>query len=124
MMGANEQKALNVLKRNRDIQKPLIEEHKGKWLKETGDGSLSSFHSASKAVMCAKNILEKIRADGTFSIRIGIHLGEVVILNEDIFGDGVNIASRIMSEAKEGGICISEHVYQNIKNRINLSSNI
>ena len=120
LMGNNEANALKVLERNRKIQKPLIETYQGKWLKEMGDGTLSIFFTASDAVLCAMDIMEKVKQDGSFQLRMGIHLGEIVFSGKDIFGDGVNVASRIMDEAKEGGICLSEAVYHNIKNKENI----
>ena len=122
MMGANEANALRVLERNRKIQKPIIEKYQGKWLKEMGDGTLSIFFTASDAVLCAIDIMEKVGQDGSFQLRMGIHLGEIVFSGKDIFGDGVNVASRIMDEAKEGGICLSEAVYHNIKNKENIKT--
>ncbi|MEK6783688.1 MAG: adenylate/guanylate cyclase domain-containing protein [Bacteroidota bacterium] len=122
MMGDNEANALKVLERNRKIQKPIIEMYQGKWLKEMGDGTLSIFFTASDAVLCAIDIMEKVRQEGSFRLRMGIHLGEIVFSGKDIFGDGVNVASRIMDEAKEGGICISEAVYHNIKNKENIKT--
>ena len=87
-----------------------------------GDGTLSIFFTASDAVLCAIDIMEKVRQEGSFRLRMGIHLGEIVFSGKDIFGDGVNVASRIMDEAKEGGICISEAVYHNIKNKENIKT--
>ena len=122
LMGDNESNALKVLERNRKIQKPMIETHQGKWLKEIGDGTLSIFFTASDAVLCAMDIMEKVKQDGSFKLRMGIHLGEIVFSDKDIFGDGVNVASRIMDEAKDGGICLSEAVYHNIKNKENIKT--
>ena len=120
MMGANESRALKALDLNRRIQKPIILKYRGKWLKEMGDGTLSIFFTASDAVLCAIEIIEAVRKDGDYSLRIGIHVGEIVFSSNDIFGDGVNVASRIMGEADTGGICISEAVFQNIKNKENI----
>ena len=117
MMGADEDKALRMLEVNRKIQKPAVLRHHGKWLKEIGDGTMSVFFTASDAVQCAMEIMEEVKKDGSYSLRIGIHVGEIVFSANDIFGDGVNVASRIMNEAKEGGICLSETVHQNIRNK-------
>jgi adenylate cyclase len=117
LMGKDEYKAMELLKLNRDIQKPLIEQYNGKWLKEMGDGVLASFNTVSDAVNCAKNIQEISRTEEYISLRIGIHQGEVVFEDGDVFGDGVNIASRIESIAPAGGIYISESVSRNIENK-------
>ena len=117
LMGENESLALKILERNRKIQVPLIKQYQGRLLKELGDGTLSIFFTASDAVMCAVEIMKKIRLDGFYKLRMGIHIGEIVFSDKDIFGDGVNISSRIMNTAKENEICLSEAVYLNIKNK-------
>lgn len=117
LMSKDEQKALQILQKNREVQKPLIKKHEGEWLKEMGDGTLSSFTSAVKAVNCALEIQHSLKDEGDFKLRIGIHIGDVVISKSDIFGSGVNIASRIEPLAESGGICISERVYDDILNK-------
>ena len=117
LMGDDEKKAFELLKKNRELQKPLIEKYNGRWLKEMGDGVLASFNSASDAVYCASEIQEKCQQQEDLKLRIGIHIGEVVFENNDVFGDGVNIASRIQAQAPIGGIWISESVYTNISNK-------
>ena len=117
IMGKDEQKAFGMLKRNRQIQRPLIEHHHGKFLKEMGDGILASFHTVSDAVYCALEIQNKSKKEASYLLRIGIHLGEVVFEKGDVFGDGVNIASRLQSHASEGEILVSESVYRNISNK-------
>jgi adenylate cyclase len=109
LMGDNESKAFELLKKNRQIHKPIIKKHGGKWLKEMGDGVLASFSTVSDAKIC-----ESIR---DLTLRIGIHQGEVVFEGEDVFGDGVNIASRLESIAPIGGIYVSESVFRNIQNK-------
>ncbi|MFC2126148.1 tetratricopeptide repeat protein [Bacteroidota bacterium] len=117
LMGSDEERAYQLLKRNRQVQRPLIEKHGGKWLKEIGDGVLASFPTVSEAVYCAKEIQEVCEEEPDLKIRIGIHLGEVIFEDEDVFGDGVNIASRLEPLAPVGGIYISESVYRNIQNK-------
>ncbi len=117
MMGTDEQRAISLLKKNREIQQPLIEQFGGKFIKEMGDGVLASFNAVSDAVNAAIKIQESCNAAQDFQLRIGIHLGEVVFENGDVFGDGVNIASRIQSSAKPGCIYVSEPVHQNITNK-------
>ena len=122
LMGKDEQKAFEILKKNRQIQRPLIDHHKGKFLKEMGDGILASFHTVSDAVYCALEIQNQCKKNAGFQLRIGIHLGEVVFENNDVFGDGVNIASRIQSVAQEGETIVSESVYRNIVNKKGLQA--
>jgi len=115
LMGSDEDKALELLNKNRRIQKPIIEELNGKWLKEMGDGVMASFGTVSDAVLGAKRILEASRSVEDLQLRIGIHQGEVVFDRNDVFGDGVNIASRLQQLASPNSILISESVYKNIK---------
>jgi TolB-like protein/cytochrome c-type biogenesis protein CcmH/NrfG len=117
LMGENESKAYQLLKKNRQVQKPLIEKHGGKWLKEIGDGVLASFQTITDAVYCAVEIQRKCEAETDLKLRIGIHLGEVIVEEGDVFGDGVNIASRLETMAPAGGIYVSESVYRNIENK-------
>jgi class 3 adenylate cyclase/Tfp pilus assembly protein PilF len=108
LMGEDSQKALELIRINKEIQIPLVEKHKGKWVKEMGDGSLSYFNSALDAVNCAIDIQETARTDLDAKLRIGVHLGDVTIQSDDVYGDGVNIASRLESLADAGGIYISD----------------
>ncbi len=117
LMGEDEQKAIRLLDKNLSIQKPLIEQHQGKLLKEIGDGLLSSFNSAIEAVKCAIEIQDKLKDDPELNIRVGIHTGDVLFRDGDVLGDGVNIASRIESLASSGDILVSESVYNSIKNQ-------
>jgi class 3 adenylate cyclase len=116
-MGNDEQKAFELLNKNRQIQKPIIEQYNGRWIKELGDGVMASFNTVSDAVNAAIKIQEDCNAANEFKLRIGIHLGEVVFENDDVFGDGVNIASRIQAIAPPGGIFISEAVQNNVSNK-------
>ncbi len=117
LMYEDEQKALQLLEKNRRIQKPLVERHDGKWIKEVGDGVLASFNSVMDAVNCACSINESCNKENGLQLRIGIHLGDVVFENNDVFGDGVNIASRLQALAPVGRIWISEAVYKNVSNK-------
>ena len=117
LMGNDEQKAFDLLKKNRELQKPIIEQFNGKWIKELGDGVMASFTTVSDAVNAAIKIQEACNTAREFQLRIGIHLGEVVFENEEEFGDGVNIASRIQAIAKPGSIYMSEAVQHNINNK-------
>ena len=117
LMGSNEQKALEILRQNREIQRPLIEENNGRWLKELGDGVLAQFDSAYDAVLSAIRIQRAAQMGFEAKIRIGIHLGDVTIEGDDIFGDGVNIASRLQGIADPGGVYISESIQRAIRGR-------
>ncbi len=117
LMGRDEQKAFDLLQKNRELQKPIIEKFNGRWIKELGDGVLASFHAVSDAISAAIEIQEQCNKAKDFQLRIGIHLGEVVFDNEDVFGDGVNIASRIQAIANPGSIYISEPVHNSISNK-------
>ena len=117
LMSQDEQKALSVLQKNRDIQKPLVKKYNGEFLKEMGDGTLLCFQSALDAVNCAKELQIAVHGDPDLNLRIGIHLGDIVFKEGDIFGEGVNVASRIEQLADSGGIFISGQVYTTIKNK-------
>ena len=117
LMGEDEEKAFALLQKNRALQKPLIEKFNGKYIKEMGDGILVSFHAVTDAVLCARAIQQACHEVPGLKLRIGIHLGEVVFEDGDVFGDGVNIASRIQAIATPGAIYISEEVHNNIFNK-------
>ena len=117
LMGRDELKAFELLEKNRQIQKPIIQQYNGKWIKELGDGVMASFNTVSDAVNAAIKIQQACNASKEFQLRIGIHLGEVVFENSDVFGDGVNIASRLQAIANPGSIFISESVYNSISNK-------
>ncbi len=115
LMGVDEEAGMRLLHRNRALQKPLIEQNGGDWLKEMGDGVLASFDSAFEAVSCAIAIQLAATGDLKNRIRIGIHLGDVRREGNDVFGDGVNIASRIESMGVPGGIMVSESIRSAIR---------
>src|SRR6476659_7708851 len=87
LMGEDEEKAFAFLQKNRALQKPLIEKFNGKYIKEMGDGILVSFHAVTDAVLCARAIQQACNEVPGLKLRIGIHLGEVVFENGDVFGD-------------------------------------
>ncbi|WP_435352733.1 adenylate/guanylate cyclase domain-containing protein [Emticicia sp. SJ17W-69] len=122
LMGKDEQKAFEFLVKNRALHKPIIEEFNGRWIKELGDGVMASFNTVSDAVNAAIKIQEGCNAAKDYQLRIGIHQGEVVFENEDIFGDAVNIAARIQAAAKPGCIYVSESVHHNITNKKDIQS--
>ncbi|RDV11479.1 hypothetical protein DXT99_24400 [Pontibacter diazotrophicus] len=116
LMGNDEQKAFKILDRNRKLQQPLIQKHGGRLIKELGDGVLVSFSNAADAVLSAIAIQQACAEFPELKLRIGIHLGDVIFEENDVFGDSVNIASRLQTLAPEGGILISEQVYKNVAN--------
>lgn len=122
LMGEDEKRAFELLKKNRELQKPIIEQFHGRWIKELGDGVLASFNTITDAVHAAIKIQDDCNASSEFLLRIGIHLGEVVFEDDDVFGDGVNIASRIQAIAKPGGIYISEAVHHNVTNKHDITT--
>jgi TolB-like protein/Tfp pilus assembly protein PilF len=117
LMGQDEEKAFVLLKKNREIQKPLIQQYNGHWIKELGDGVLASFPTATDAVLCAGSILQSGKKIPDLKLRIGIHIGDIVFENDDVFGNGVNIAARLLTQAAVGGICISEAVHNNVSSK-------
>jgi len=122
LMGNDEQKAFEYLRRNREMHKSAIEAFGGQWIKELGDGVMASFPLVSNAVYAAIRIQESCGEAGLFKLRIGIHQGEVLFESGDVFGDAVNIASRIQPLAPPGGICVSESVYRTVSSRNDIRS--
>jgi class 3 adenylate cyclase len=126
-MQADEEKTLRWLERDFAAMRRVCAEHQGSVLKTTGDGLLLYFSSAVQAVACALAIQRlfaeqaKTRpATETLIHRVGIHLGDVFVNEQDVMGDGVNIAARLQAEAQPGGICISQTVYDVVKNKLAL----
>jgi len=117
MMGEKEEEAFRILRKNRHIQKNAIEKYGGTWLKEMGDGILARFDSALNAIRCAQEIQKEIHGEESFKVRIGIHLGDITVEEGDVFGDGVNIASRLQAIADPGGIYVSDSMIRAIRAR-------
>jgi len=117
LMSKDESAAMNALSKNREIQKMALEKFYGKFIKEIGDGTLNIFQSSWDAVRCAAFIQSKTQNESDYFLRIGIHIGDIVISENDVFGDGVNIASRIQALSEPGGIWLSERVFEDIKNK-------
>lgn len=120
LMGTDERKAFDFIKKNRRIHWRLIRKYKGRLLKEMGDGILASFSSSMDAIKCALSIQNAVKELG-IPLRIGIHQGDVIFENKDVLGDGVNIASRIEGIADTHGIVISESVFRDLKNKDGLN---
>ena len=128
LMGVDEEGTLRQLKAHRkELIDPKITEHRGRIVKTTGDGALVEFASAVDAVHCAIDIQRAmaernadIPADRRIEFRIGINVGDIILDEGDIFGDGVNIASRVETFASPGAVCISDNAYQQIKGKLSL----
>ena len=110
----DEEGAYNLVKKQREILKPIVAKHEGEWLKEGGDGLLLSFPSSKEAVNCSIQIQAAVKNIDDLNLRIGIHQGDIIIEDKDVFGDDVNIASRIEPFAAEGGIAVSQKIQQDL----------
>ena len=128
LIGADEEGTLAQLKAFRKtLVDPTIAKHRGRIVKTTGDGMLVEFASAVDAARCAVEVQRGMAGENTnvpqakrIEFRIGIHLGDIIIDDNDIFGDGVNIAARLESIAVPGGISISRAVHDQVRDRINV----
>jgi adenylate cyclase len=126
LMGADEEGTLSRLNAHRrEFLEPTIAENRGRIVKRTGDGILIEFVSAVDAARCAVKIqngmLERnalLPQDQRIEIRIGIHIGDIIIEDGDIFGDGVNIAARLEGIAQPGGICMSDDAYRQVRGKL------
>jgi len=110
----DEEGAYKLVVKQREILKPIVEKHEGQWLKEEGDALLLSFPSTKEAVNCSIQIQEAIKNIEDLILRIGIHQGDIIQENKDVFGDDVNIASRIEPFAAPGGIAVSQKIQQDL----------
>ena len=120
----NEPAALDLLNKQRELLKPIVEKHGGAWLKEMGDGLLLTFNTSIEAVHCCIEIQNVSKETPGLTLRIAIHQGEVVIQGNDVIGDDVNIASRIEKYASPGGIAISGRVNASLERDPEFSTNL
>jgi class 3 adenylate cyclase len=129
LMGADEEGTLAALKAiRRELGDPKIAEHRGRIVKTTGDGLLVEFASVVDAVRCAVEMQQAIAernaevpTERRIEFRIGINLGDVILDEGDIYGDGVNIAARLEALAEPGEICVSRVVRDQVRDRLDIS---
>jgi len=122
LMQTDEQLATKKRERHKKVFEDSISKFRGKILQYYGDGTLSIFNSALEGVNCAIQIQKKLMKEPRVDLRIGIHTGDVILEDEGIYGEGVNIASRIESLSVPGGVFISEKVYDDIKNQTDIET--
>lgn len=127
LMGEDDDATVRTLSGHRKMMSSLIEQHVGRVVDSPGDNMLAEFSSVLQAVNCAVDIQRELAERNAelpenrrMVYRIGINLGDVIVEDERIYGDGVNIAARLESLAEPGGICISGFVYNQVKNRLKL----
>jgi len=126
LMGADEEGTLAALKTlRREVVDPKTKEHRGRIVNTTGDGLLSEFASVVDAVRCAVEVQREMaarnagmHAERRIDLRIGINLSDIIIDDNDIFGDGVNIAARLEALAEPGGICVSRMVRDQVRDKL------
>jgi len=126
LMGADEEGTHERLQAHlRDLVDPKIKEHRGRIVKNTGDGMLAEFASVVDAVRCAvevqRGMIDRepdVPEERRIRFRIGVNLGDVIVEEQDIFGDGVNIAARLEALAEPDGICISRVVRDQVRDRL------
>src|SRR5262244_3463933 len=129
LMGADEEGTLARLKAHRrELIDPKITEHRGRIVKTTGDGLLVEFSSVVDALRCATEIQNAmaesnagIAAEKRLEFRMGINVGDIVVEDGDIFGDGVNVAARLENLADPGRICVSARVQEDAAGRLDLT---
>jgi class 3 adenylate cyclase len=127
MMGENEEATVQTLRGHREVFDAMLKQHHGRVFNTAGDAILAEFPSAVDAVRCATEIQsalhtrnEHLPPEQRMLFRMGINLGDVVVQQGDLLGDGVNVAARLQTIAEPGGICISGSVYDQIQNKLSL----
>src|ERR1700738_2377798 len=126
LMGADEEGTHERLKAHLgELVEPKISQHRGRTVKNTGDGLLAEFVSVVDAVRCAVEIQRgmaerepEVPEEQRIRFRIGINLGDVIVEEHDIFGDGVNVAARLEALAEPGGIFVSNTVCEHVRDRL------
>lgn len=122
LMQQDEAKAIIYRQRHREVFNVLTGQFNGKILQYYGDGTLSIFDSAINAVNCGIAIQLALQKEPRIPLRVGIHSGDVFFNNEEVIGDGVNVASRVESVALPGSVFISEKVYDEVKNQTDIQT--
>ena len=128
LMGADEEATLAALKAiRRELSDPKVNEHHGRIVKTTGDGLLIEFSSVVDAVRCAVEVQRAMAERNTevpearrIEFRIGINLGDIILDDDDIYGDGVNIAARLEALTEPGGICVSRVVHDQVRDKLDV----
>ena len=122
MMGEDEDNTILLLDKHNEISNKVFSKYKGKLIKQLGDGNFVEFNSSLDAVKAAKELQQQFKEynknvveENQICIRIGIHVGDVIEKNGDLFGDGVNVTSRITAFAEKGGICVTQEAYRTIQ---------
>jgi len=128
-MNADESRTVHLIHRDLAFITKTCEAHGGRVLKNTGDGLLIYFGSAGQAIESAMKVqaafakaADAAPAGSLLQHRIGIHLGDVFLTENDVIGEGVNVAARVLTEAEPGGICFSQTVYDVVKNRLGVKA--
>jgi adenylate cyclase len=129
LIGADEGGTLERLKTlRRDLLDPKIAEYRGRLVKTTGDGLLVEFSSVVDALRCAVDVQREmtgrntgVPSDNRIEFRIGINVGDIVVEDGDIFGDGVNVAARLEALAEPGGICVAARVQEDAAGKLDLA---
>jgi TolB-like protein/class 3 adenylate cyclase/Tfp pilus assembly protein PilF len=122
LMQEDEKHAKILRDKHRDVLERLVSEHRGQILQYYGDGTLSIFGSAIEAAVCGMKIQKALQEIPKVPLRIGIHAGDIVYDDEGVYGDGVNVASRIENISLPGSVLISEKIHEELKNQKELSS--
>jgi TolB-like protein/class 3 adenylate cyclase/Tfp pilus assembly protein PilF len=122
LMQENERQAKILRDKHRAVLERLILKHRGQILQYYGDGTLSIFGSAIEAAVCGSKIQQELQAEPKVPLRIGIHAGDVVYDDEGVYGDGVNIASRIENLALPGSVLVSDKINDELKNQKEIAS--
>ncbi|MBK8491273.1 MAG: tetratricopeptide repeat protein [Saprospirales bacterium] len=116
IMNADEDQARRIRERHRSVFQECTERHDGKIIQYYGDGTLSIFQSSVEAVESCIEIQQALQQDPKIPLRIGIHTGDIILEDEEVYGDGVNVAARLESACLPGGILVSSKVHDDIKN--------
>lgn len=120
LMQSDEKKGIAYRERHREVFNSITKKYNGRILQYYGDGTLSTFLSAIDAVRCGIEMQLAFREEPKVPIRIGVHTGDIIATDEEIIGDGVNVAARIESMSKPGTVYISDKVYDEVKNQTDL----